>query len=188
MEFTVRETTAPTLSHVEAVYHPGERDLAIELFETLGCTVYDTGVKSPAGSTYVSVHPDTNDRGHDNVLYLSQMPAAQHALEKVLIRKIDEDAELSAARADYRQMAADQPFGLSHLAVRYPTFEDLEQVLSRAEENMSQELKSRILLKVFRPGDSVEIGDDSLQAFIYTDIAVAGVSAFGQVIELSSYR
>lgn len=188
MEFTVRETTAPTLSHIEAVYHPGERELAIELFETLGCTIYDTGVKSPAGSTYVSIHPDPNDRGHDNVLYLSQMPAAQHDLEKVLIRKISEDQELSASREQYRQMANDRPFGLSHLAIRYPTFDDLEQVLSTAEEKMSPELKSRILLKIFRPGESVEIGDDSLQAFIYTDVAVAGVSAFGQVIELSSYR
>lgn len=188
MEFSVKGTTAPVLSHVEAVYRPGERELAIQLFEALGCMTYDTGTKSPAGSTYVSVHPDPEDRSHDNVLYLSEMPAPQHALEQLLRQKIDDDEELTTARAQYGQMAIDRPFGLSHVAVRYPTFEALEKVLAAFEEKMSPELRSRILLRVFRPGDSAEIGDDSLQAFVYTDLAVAGVSAFGQVFELAAYK
>jgi hypothetical protein len=48
-------------------------------------------------------------------------------------------------------------------------------------------MKRRSVLKVFRPGDAEEIQWESVQAFIYTDIAVSGVSAFGQVFELSAY-
>jgi hypothetical protein len=48
-------------------------------------------------------------------------------------------------------------------------------------------MKARSVVKIFRPGDAEEIQWESIQAFIYTDIAVAGISAFGQVYELSAY-
>src|SRR5207245_357029 len=64
VEFAAHQKTAAVLSHVEAVYRPGDRQLAIDLFEALGCRTCDTGTKSPAGSTYVSVHPDPDDRSH----------------------------------------------------------------------------------------------------------------------------
>jgi hypothetical protein len=180
--------TAGVLSHVEAVYRPGERQLAIDLFETLGCKTYDTGTKSPAGSTYISVHPDPDDRSHDNVIYLSQMPAEQSRLEDALRHRIEADAELRASRDLYRGMASDRPFGLSHVAVRYPSFASLERVLEGFESRLTPELRSRIMLKIFRPGDSAELGSDSIQAFLYTDLAVCGVSAFGQVFELAAYK
>src|ERR1700720_3922651 len=81
MEFTTKHTTAPVLSHVEAIYRPGDRQLVIDLFEALGCKTYDTGTKSPAGSTYISVHPDPDIRCQDDVIYLSEMPAEQRRLE-----------------------------------------------------------------------------------------------------------
>jgi hypothetical protein len=181
------QAAAGVLSHVEATYRPGDRQLAIDLFEALGCKTYDTETKSLAGSTYVSVHPDPGGRGLDNVLYLSEMTADQCSLEEVLRSRIETDAELSAARERYRTMADERPFGLAHIAVRYPSYEMLEQVLAEAEQKLTPELRSRASLKVFRPGDSAEIGWDSIQAFVYTDIAVSGISAFGQVFELSAY-
>jgi hypothetical protein len=182
------QKAAPLLSHVEAIYRPGDRQLAIGLFEALGCKTIETETMSPAGSTYISVHPDPNDRSHDNVLYLSEMPAEQHGLEEVLRRKIDADSELSAAREVYRGFANQRPFGLSHVALRYPSFESLERILDGIEDRLTPEMKSRTTLKIFHPGDSEEIGWDSIQAFVYTDIAVAGISAFGQVIELAAYK
>lgn len=184
---TMTRTTA-VLSHVEAVYRPGDRQLAIGLFEALGCRTYDTGTKSPAGDTYVSVHPDPDDRSHDNVLYLSEMPAEQAALESALARSIDADADLHAARERYRGFAGARPFGLAHVALRYPTFGSMEVMLERLEARLTPAMRSRVMLKVFRPGDSEELGSDSIQAFIYTDIAVSGISAFGQVFELAAYK
>jgi len=180
-------TAAGVLSHVEAAYRPGDRQLAIDLFEALGCRTYDTGTKSLAGSSYVSVHPDPDDRSLDNVLYLSEMTAEQCRLEELLRSRIEGDEQLRAARETYRAMADERPFGLAHIAVRYPDYETLERVLAEAEEKLTPELRSRASLRVFRPGDSDEIGWDSIQAFVYTDIAVSGISAFGQIYELSAY-
>lgn len=185
---TSNQKIAGVLSHVEAVYRPGDRQLAIDLFEALGCKTFDTGTKSPAGTTYISVHPDPEDRSHDNALYLSEMPAEQLGLENVLRQRIDSDAELSAACSTYQGMADKQPFGLSHVALRYPTFEVMEKVLAGFEQRLTPELRSRIVFKVFRPGDCEELGSDSIQAFVYTDIAVAGISMFGQVFELAAYE
>lgn len=186
MEFQANHTEAAVLSHVEALYRPGDRQQVIDLFEALGCKTYDTGTKSAAGSTYISVHPNPDERNHDNVLYLSEMPAAQYRLETILRQKIEGDQELSAARDLYRAMAQERPFSLAHVAVRYPSFESLERVLEGLEDRLSPELQARVILKIFRPGDSDELGD-SVQAFLYTDLAVAGISAFGQVFELSAY-
>jgi hypothetical protein len=179
--------TGAVLSHVEAVYRPGDRHLAIALFEALGCKTYDTGTPSLSGKTYVSAHPDPSVRGLDDVIYLSEMTAEQSRLEDVLRRCIESDAELRAARAEFRELASAKPFGLSHIAVRYPDYASLERVLDGLEDRLLPEIRERSVVKVFRPGDAGEITWDSVQAFIYTDVAASGVSAFGQVFELSAY-
>jgi len=48
-------------------------------------------------------------------------------------------------------------------------------------------MRARSVIRIFRPGDAEEIQWESIQAFVYTDIAVSGISAFGQVYELSAY-
>jgi hypothetical protein len=184
---TAEAKTGAVLSHVEAVYRPGDRQLAIDLFEALGCKTYDTDTPSLSGKSYVSVHPDPSVRGLDDVIYLSEMTAEQSRFDDMLRQRIDGDAELSAARADFRALASAKPFGLSHIAMRYPDYETLERVLDGLEDRLTPEMKQRSVLRVFRPGDAEEITWESVQAFVYTDIAVAGCSAFGQVFELSAY-
>lgn len=175
------------LSHVEAVYRPGERQLAIDLFEALGCKVHDTGTPSLSGANYLSVHPDPGVRGLDDVLYLSEMTDEQARLDAIVRQRAEADPELSAARADFRKLASERPFGLSHIAMRYPDYESLEKVLDGLEDRLTSEMKERSVYRVFRPGDATEIVWESVQAFIYTDIAVTGCTAFGQVFELSAY-
>lgn len=175
------------MSHVEAAYRPGERQLAIALFEAMGCKTYETDAMGLAGSTYVSVHPDPAERGMDNVLYLSEMTDQQSRLEDVLRQRVETDDELRAARDAYRALAGEKPFGLAHIALRYPSYEVLERVLAGLEARLTAEMKARSTIRIFRPGDAAEIQWESIQAFIYTDIAVAGISAFGQVYELSAY-
>lgn len=175
------------LSHTEAIYRPGDRDLAVGFFEALGCMTYDTDTLSLSGKTYVSVHPDPSERGLDHVIYLSEMTAEQRQLEQVLRIRIEEDAEVGSARSQYRRLATEKPFGLSHIAIRYPDFASLERVLDGLEERLTPEMKQRSTVRIFRPGDSEDITWESVQAFIYTDIAVAGISVFGQIYELSAY-
>lgn len=180
---------ANVLSHVEVVYHPGDRQLAIALFEAMGCKTYETDTKNPAGVGYISAHPDHDVRGLDDVIYISEMPPVQAALEGLLRQRVETDAELSAARENYRAMADTQPYGLSHVALRYPTFNALEAVLAGLEAKLTPELRSRVDIKIFRPGDSEDIDwGETIQAFIYTDIAVAGITPFGQVYELAAYN
>jgi hypothetical protein len=181
------QSAAGVLSHIEVTYRPGERQLAIDLFEALGCKTYDTETKSLTGSTYISVHPDPADRSLDNVLYISEMTGEQCGLEKLLREKIEADADLRQAREAYRALAGDRPFGLCHIAIRYPDFETLERVLAEVEQRLTPELRARSSLKIFRQGDCEEIGWNSIQAFVYTDIATSGISAFGQIYELSAY-
>jgi hypothetical protein len=184
---TTDARTGAVLSHVEAVYRPGDRQLVLDLFAALGCKTYDTGTLSLSGKTYISVHADPSTRGLDDVIYLSEMTAEQCRLEQVLRDRIEADAELSTARDDFRALVRAKPFGLSHIALRYPDYAALEGVLDGLEDRLTPEMKQRSILRVFRPGDAEEITWDSIQAFLYTDIAVLGCSAFGQVFELSAY-
>jgi hypothetical protein len=191
MDMQAATRTGAVLSHVETHYRPGERQMAIDLFQALGCATVDTGMTSGAGSTYISVHTDPGERGEDNVIYLCEMPAEQARLDEALRRRIETDAELRALRDGFRELAAARPFDLSHVAVRYPSFESLERVLEGLEARLTPELKPRVTLKVFRPGEFAElesVGIESLQAFVYTDVAASGVSAFGQIFELGAYR
>jgi hypothetical protein len=182
-----KNATGAVLSHVEAVYRPGDRELAIGLFEALGCKIYDTDTPSLAGKTYISVHPDPGIRGMDDVIYLSEMTAQQSRLDDVLKQRINTDPELSSAHRDFRALVSAKPFGVSHIAVRYPDFATLERVLDGLEDRLSPEMKQRSVVRVFRPGDAEEMSWESVQAFVYTDIAITGCSALGQVFELSAY-
>jgi len=181
------QPAAGVLSHIEVTYRRGDRQLAIDLFEALGCKTYDTETKSLTGATYISAHPDPNDRSLDNVLYVSEMTDQQCALEKVLREKVEADPDLREACEAYRGLAGEKPFGLCHIAIRYPDFETLERVLAEVEQRLTPELRARSSIKVFRQGDCEEIGWNSVQAFVYTDIATSGISAFGQIYELSAY-
>lgn len=181
------EAKGGTLSHIEVMHRPGERDLATAMFAVLGCECWDTGTLSPSGSNYFAVQPTPGQRGLDNVLYLSEMPVEQHRLEEALRARIEADAELGAAREAYRALAGTKPFGLSHIALRYPDFASLERVLDGIEGRLTSEMQARSTWRVFRPGDSEEIVWNSVQAFLHTDIAAAGLALFGQVFELSAY-
>jgi hypothetical protein len=187
VEANTGQKTDAVLSHVEVAYRPGERQLAIALFEAMGCKTYETDTPSLAGSTYVSAHPDPAVRGMDNVLYLSEMTDEQAGLEELLRQRISTDAELIAARDRYRGLVGQKPFGFAHVAVRYPSYDVLEAVLAGLEQKLTPEMRARSVLRIFRPGDAEEIQWESVQAFLYTDIAVSGISAFGQVFELSAY-
>ena len=182
------DKTGALLNHIEAVYRPGERQLAIDLFEALGCATADTGVMSETGNSYVSVHPDPGNCNYDNVIYLGEMAGEQLRLEDMIRQRSDADGELRATLDAFRSSAHERPFGFSHVAVRYPSFESLQEVLDRIDDRLTPELRQRVRINVFRPGDHEEVGPDSIQAFIYTDVVGCGLLAAGQILELAAYK
>jgi hypothetical protein len=59
------------LNHIEALYRPGERDLAMELVEALGCSVSDTGFKGDGTESFLAIHPNPADPDiRNNAFYI----------------------------------------------------------------------------------------------------------------------
>src|SRR3982751_4251591 len=95
------EPTVRLLNHTEMVYAPGDRSLARDLFRAVGCRVLDPQEESgpddlgAAAGPYliVFVEPDSSDL-IDNVLYASEVPPSQWALETELRARLDTDESL----------------------------------------------------------------------------------------------
>ncbi len=172
------------LNHVELLYQRGDRELAVELMEMLGCTAIPTSQVNETGSTYICIHPDDDDQDPvNNVLYLSEIRAPQHDLEEVLKSTISRDTPLSEVVEAYRHRARTLPYGIPHFGLRFPNFESIEPVLDRLENCTNPALTEHMSVMVLRPGDDAALTDNLIQAFVYTDIVATGLFCLGQVIE-----
>ena len=181
----VSDYTGNLLSHVAAVYRPGERDLAVEFVEALGCAAADTPGMAASGSPYVSVHPNPDDRDPiNNVFYLSLMMPQQLVLEQALKLGMEANPALRDAAKAYREIMLAEPASTAHFALNFPSMEALEPVLERLANGLRPELAERVSVKVIRPGDPGSFGNDCTIAFIYTDVIASGVGSFGLMIEL----
>ena len=64
-------------NHIEILYRRGERELAKQFFEFLGCTIVDTQTDSGVGSSILYVYPEPTCQDRlNNVVYLSEDPRA----------------------------------------------------------------------------------------------------------------
>ena len=175
------------LSHVETLYRPGERALAIELAEALGCVITDTGFKGDGVDTFLAAHPNPDDRDpQNNAFYMSEMRPEQLAVEQRLKQFSQEDQAFAAALEGYRGAARTKPFGVPHFALRYKSRQHIEDVEARLKSGLMPGLKDRIHLRVFYPGDADAAVGTSVQGFVYQDVVVSGSFLMGQIIELQS--
>lgn len=175
------------LNHVETLYRPGERDIAIQLAEALGCTITDTGFKGDGHETFLAVHPNPNDLNpQNNAFYMSPMRPEQQALEDHLRRLSGEDRDLRAKLEAYRMTARTKPFGVPHFALRYSSGKAVQEAADRVNAVLSQRLGGRLHVRVFRPGDADAAVDELVQGFVYQDVIVSGSFLYGQLIELQS--
>lgn len=171
------------LNHVEALYRAGDRDIAIELGEVLGCTVVDTGIDAGAGSTFLAVHPNPDDLDVDNnAFYLSEITPIHAAVEEALEAARAVDPGLREKVAAYREKALGWPFSIAHFGLRYQTEEEIEAVAARLDK-ASDRLKARARVKIIRPGDEGALTQFT-QGFVHQDVVVAGSFLLGQLIEL----
>jgi hypothetical protein len=174
------------LNHVETLYRPGERRLAIELAEALGCAITDTGFKGDGVDTFLAVHPNPDDRnGQNNVFYMSQVRPEQLALEERL-KRLSADPDFASDLERYREAARTKPFGVPHFALRYRSGKDVEEVAERINGSLKQRLKDRLNLRIFRPGDEDAAVGNLIQGFLHQDVIVSGSFLMGQLIELQT--
>lgn len=107
------------LNHGETLYQRGERELAIQFYEALGCEVVDTHTPCETGSTILYAFPDPDEHDRlNNVLYLSEIRDQQWDLEEALADRLSHDAELAATFESYRLKARTAPHGIPHFGLR----------------------------------------------------------------------
>jgi hypothetical protein len=177
------------LNHLEMLYQPGERSLAISFCEMLGWSVTETEQKSDVGSTYMVVRFEPAESSYlDNVMFLSEMRPEHVELDKVLAILRDTKPEFASVVDAYATRARTYPFGIPHFGVRYRSFDAVEAVLDRFEHSLTAELEPRVTVTAVRPDDSRAMVNNLIQVFVYTDVICTGMFTFGQLIELQGQR
>jgi len=183
---------ARLLNHVELSYAPGERPLARQLFEGLGCRVLDPQTDpipsnlGPAAAPFLIIYVDPGDDDViDNVLYASEAREDQWRFEQALHARMAEDDELSTLHKGLRGAYTGMPQAMTHFGIAYPSGEEIDQAMARL--SASPDLEGRITLSdVYRPGGPGSVDDRVVQGFVYTDIVSVGLLCGGQQIELQA--
>lgn len=169
--------SARRLNHVELLYRPGERELALRLFEVLGCEPVDRG--SHWFTALVDPHGERDFV--NNTLYASEVPAAQWAFEQSVLQAAgpERDAYVEGLRV--------APQYSTHFGIHVADEAEFEDTLDRirAAGASDEQLAGRIALDgVYRPGEPGAIAPNMVQAFAWTDVVAAGLLCLGQHIEI----
>ena len=176
------------LNHVETLYRPGERELAVQLAEALGCAVSDTGFMGDGVESFLAAHPNPDDRDmQNNAFYMSPMRPEQQAIETRLARMSAEDEAFRHCVEAYRHTARTKPFGVPHFALRYSSGQAVERVADNVIRALSGKLGDRLHVRVFRREDADAAVGNVVQGFVYQDVIVSGSFLYGQLIELQSH-
>jgi hypothetical protein len=164
-----------TITHVEFLHAPGERQLAQELFGVLGCRVVDRG-----GTFFTSFVEPEGTSWSSNVFYASEVTDEQWAFELSLRERAG--ASLTSF-VDTRRGVPQRSF---HCGFRVPDEPALLAVVDRVERAAtSGPLAGRVAMAgVFRPGDPGALAPNMVQAFVWTDAVACGLLALGQFIEV----
>jgi hypothetical protein len=165
------------LTHVELLYRPGERALAQKVLRLLGCDPVDRG-----GEFFTSfIDPEGVRDYANNVLYASEVGAAQWELEKHML------AFAGVGRATYLAKLREEPQRSTHFGFRVPSEAALDDLVARVRAAGADdpELAGRVAVDgVYRPGEPGSIAPNMVQAFIWTDVIAAGLLTLGQHIEV----
>lgn len=175
------------LNHVEFAHRPGEGELAVTLFEALGCSckVIDT----EEYGAYIVVSLDGSPHG-ENDMFASLAEPDQLALEEQLQQQIADGGELAARACDYRKLQQDRAFRATHIGMRIPDVEALNAVIDRLDELVAGRLAGRLELgyTMERSLKEARATDSPIkQIWIWTDVISTGLLTFGQQFELQAY-
>lgn len=183
----IADYTGNLLNHVETLYRPGERDLAVEFVTALGCKISDTGFKGDGEETFLAVHPNPDDLNmQNNAFYMSPMRPEQQQVEAHLTRLSEADADFALKLEAYRRAARTKPFGVPHFALRYASAQAVEDAAEALQRSLGPKLGERLHIRVFRKEDPDAAVGNVVQGFVYQDVVVSGSFLYGQLIELQS--
>ena len=177
------------LNHVEFAHRPGESDMAVQLFEALGCSceVIDT---QPYGK-YIVVNLDGSPHG-ENDMFASQAEPEQLALERALQQQIEASgSDIANAAAQFRTLQRDKAFRATHIGMRIPSVSALDDVIARLSVLAEGRFAERLELgyTMARTPEEARSTDTPIkQIWIWTNIVSTGLLAFGQQIELQTYE
>jgi hypothetical protein len=161
------------------VYRPGERRLALDVLETLGCATVDSGGTWASGLVDGTRPPDSN-----NVVYVSEVTPEQWALEESLAAGTS--GAIGDAWSAFAHRLRVEPQRSSHFGIRCPDRSAFDARLEAVRQAAaSPALAGRLdLVGVWFPDDPGAVSPRLAQAFVWTDVIAAGVLFFGQHIEL----
>lgn len=194
---------ARSFGHLALNYRPGDEQPARRLLQILGCTLVDNGL-SPGQDGFCTVLLDGPTGNYaDNLFFLSPANPQQMAIEDLI------DGALAAApqlAAQYATRVGAAPESISHIGLRYRSFEELESVLASldAAGAPSGELAGRINVVKYRARPDLDPAVDAVmaestqfsgeespafanawvQCFVRTDVVAYGLLALGQTFEL----
>lgn len=176
------------LNHVEFAHRPGEGELAIRLFEALGCAC--TSVDTPPYGAYIVVSLDGSPHGN-NDMFASQAEPEQLALEDALQREIAADASgIGKAAERFRSLQRDKAFRATHVGMRIPDVAALDAVIERLGKLAEGEMAGRLELgfTMERSVEEARATDTPIkQIWVWTDVISTGLLAVGQQFELQAY-
>jgi hypothetical protein len=190
--------------HLALHYLPGDEAPARRLLELLGCTLVDNG-PNPGRDGFCTVLIDRDSADYaENLFFLSAVNAEQAAIEGVIRDALTADG--STLLEAYRAKTVTAPESISHIGLRYGSFDELERVLAaieretepggafagrvevvkyKARPGLDAELDRRIASSpVFRGDERPAFANYWVQCFVKTDLCGFGILALGQTFEL----
>jgi hypothetical protein len=205
MEQAVADATV--LGHLALHYAPGDEQPARRLLELLGCTLVDNG-PAPGADGFCTVLIDEPSANYaENIMFLSRITDTQLELENAIRAGLRIGAPDEVAILDtFRSSTVGAPESISHIGLRYRSFEALEQVLAgidaacapggplagrvevvkyKARPGLDPAVDARIAASpVFTGDERPAFADHWVQCFVNTDLCGFGILAFGHTFEL----
>jgi len=184
----ISEYQGTFLNHMEGIYRPEDRDLAVELVEALGLVAEE--IRFTANSRpLLAVHPNAGDKDPtNNVFFLYEMPDTQRKAIDLMRKRITEDQELRDAMEAYREQGRKMPPIMPHFGLRYGSADELQSVTNRLSSKLSPALKERVSLFEVPAYEPIDGLPDIRQVFVVTDVLSVGAAGFDQAIELQVDR
>lgn len=177
------------LNHLEAVYRPGDRELAKEFFGVLGLVVKEFSFTSNSPSQMFAVHPEEADQDiTNNIIFLHQMSPAHAEFDALVRERCQSDPALAEAHARFRETMQAAPGGTPHFGLRFRSMKALDAVTERLRTQVSNALRDRVTVSALPPYPARPGVPNIRQVFVYTDVVTTSPAGYGQLIELQVER
>ncbi|MDR2857073.1 MAG: hypothetical protein LBV50_04415 [Novosphingobium sp.] len=174
------------LNHLEGMYRPEDRALAIGLAEAIGLRVVEMKFTASSRPLLAGHFNDADRDPTNNILFLYEMPPMLLRVVDLLRDRVEHDAGLKEAMAAYRGAVAKAPPLAPHFGIRFGSEAALAAVLDRLAHGLGPELAARVSVWEVPPYEPIDGLPAVRQVFVRTDVMTVGTAGFEQAIELQA--